>query len=317
MKTSRSDDWALLAALDLDIVRPGFAGGFLRASHERRQVITAYLACAEDCLGRAEVADFLSSADHRSILRATFTTLGQGMRRALSRSGNRTHPRRYYRDLNVALVEGSKHVRQAIMQSQALGPAKLALIQRLPEELCDVRLLVRLDECIFVDDLLGAIDAIVAGGVDRAAFMNALLTSTVEPVQVVQKWTLRLSFSPGPVIESSCFRPVRDGRELRQVALRYRNCSRRYVINCLSGQSAFGEYTAADGRQVLVLAEKRNGEWYLEGVYAARNRDVPTDLREEATAFAAENDVPSHRQTRPKNGPMAALRRVNRAVFDW
>lgn len=317
MNTSRHDDWALLSALDLDIVRPGFAGAFLRASHERRQVITAYLAGADAEANSAEIADFLMSADHRSILRAAFAEPGRGLRRALGKSGTRTHQRRYYRDLNTALADGPAHVRAAIMQSQVLDAGQLSLINALPPRICDIRVLDRMSDTLFVDDLLGAINMIMDSGVDQVAFVEALIRSKVEVQEVIQRWTLRLPFPEGPIPASREFRPITNGRELREAALRYRNCSRRYVIDCLAGKCAFGEYTAPDGRQVMALMEKRHGQWYLEGVYTTRNRKVAEDLRGTATAFAAERDVPTHRQTRAKNERLSALRRINRAVFDW
>jgi hypothetical protein len=81
--------WALDSVAELDRHAPGFAGSYLRASDERRQVIAAYLAVAPipfDDGHRARLsADFLGGADHRAILRAGFGSVPVGLRGALAR----------------------------------------------------------------------------------------------------------------------------------------------------------------------------------------------------------------------------------------
>ena len=133
----------------------------------------------------------------------------------------------------------------------------------------------------------------------------------------MQRWTLRLPFPNGPIPAQRGFRPIKDGIELREAALRYRNCSRHYLLGSLTGDSAFAEYCHDDGRLALIRFERRDGIWFLDGAYVARNRTVPGDIKEAVHLLAGRYGIVEHRAKSSRDDEMAALRRFSRSIFDW
>lgn len=105
MKITSIDGWVLDTITAYDSVYPGFAGGYLRASNERRQVIAAFLAVTQvDLEEQCEAAVFLATADHQTILALAFGRRVPGLRRALAKSGAKPHEAEYYRALADALM---------------------------------------------------------------------------------------------------------------------------------------------------------------------------------------------------------------------
>ncbi|WP_072896076.1 MULTISPECIES: hypothetical protein [Sphingobium] len=310
--------WVLNRIVQLDFARPGFAGSYLRASAERRQVIAAFLAAVR--VGRekeGEAAAILATADHRSILAHAFGKVPLGLRRALAKSGPQPYDPAYYRDLHTALACGPQHVVTAIMQSCKLGPDSLSIITMLPPDICDHRIIHRIEGRQQAEDLALVVSMMAARGIKRSEFVGALLKSKRSLKKVVQHWALQIPFAPPPIPEADGYRPIRNGAELRRTALRYQNCSRRYMTDSIGGANAFAEYTDADGRQALLCLEKRDGTWTVDGVYVRRNRQVPGDLNETVRQFAARYGILERRHSERKDDATAALKRFTRSIFDW
>lgn len=312
------EGWALNRIAELDLALPGFAGAYLRASAERRQVIAAFLSLSNhERRVSLEVATFLMRGDHEAILLRASARPVRGFRRALAKGGAQPHEPEYYRNVRDALCGGPRPVVNAIMQADALGPERLEIIQFLPDWLCDQRIIARLNGKDQAADLVKVIELMVRKGIDRTSLVNALLKSKASLRTVVQRWSMRIPFPVGPIPASRNYRPIANGGELRAVALRYQNCSRRYMVDSLAGENAFGEYTHHDDRQALVCFNQNDGMWSLDGAYVRRNRRVADDLNEAVRQFSADHGVVAHRPSRNRDDDISALRRFNRSVFDW
>ena len=310
--------WVLDLVAHLDVACPGFAGAYLRASTERRQIIAAFMAAVRiGREGEREAAAMLVTADHRTILEHAFPTVPMGLRRALGKSGPQPHEPAYYRDLHQALLSGQRQVTAAIMQSPKLTPDRLAIISALPADLCDARIVHRVEARADAHDLTLVTSLLAERGIDRAEFIDALRRSTAPLKKVVQRWALQIPFPPHPIPAAKGYRPIRDGRELRKVALAYQNCSRRYTNASITGENAFGEFTDDDSQTALICLQKHEDIWTLDGVYVRRNRQVAADLDKRAREFAARYGILERRYTTGSDDATAALKRFTRSVFDW
>lgn len=312
------DGWLLDEAVVFDLAYPGFVGFLLRASIERRHVCAAFLAVSKiKEADQAEAAAFLVQADHRAILMAAFQRVPRGLRRALGKSGPKSHDAAYYKCLYRALATGPAHVIAAVQRMESLSPGHLTMIEMMPADLCDHRIVARLQGQDQAGDLVKAVRLMARNGIDRPSLVSALARSTAPIESVIQRWMLRLPFPPGPIPQQSGFRPLKDGIELREAALRYRNCSRHYLMGSLTGESAFAEFRHADGRLAMVRFERRDGIWHLDGAYAVRNRSIPADIKEAVETLAGRHGVVEHRAHNSPNDDMAALRRFGRSIFNW
>lgn len=312
------DGWLLNEAVALDLARPGFVGSLLRASTERRHVSAAFLAVSNiKEADRAEVATFLARADHRTILTAAFQEVPRGLRRALGKSSPKSHDAEYYKRLYRALALGPAHVVATVQHMESLSPGRLTMIEMMPADLCDHRVVARLQGQDQASDLVKAVRLMAQNGIDRPNLVSALARSTAPIERVIQRWMLRLPFPPGPIPQQSGFRPLKDGIELREAALRYRNCSRHYLMGTLTGESAFGEFRHADGRLAMIRLERHDGIWHLDGAYAPRNRSVPRDIKEAVELLAGRHGIVEHRAHKAREDDMAALRRFGRSIFNW
>jgi len=312
------DGWLLNEAVALDLACPGFAGFLLRASIDRRHVCAAFLAVSKiNDEDRGEAATFLRHADHRTILTAAFQRVPSGLRRALGKSGEKSSDTAYYKRLYRSLASGPAHVVRAIQRMDKLCPIYLAMIEMLPNDLCDHRIIGRLHGQGKAADLIKAVNLMEKRGIDRPALVEALVKSTASIESIMQRWTLRLPFPNGPIPAQRGYRPIKDGIELREAALRYRNCSRHYLLGSLTGDSAFAEFCHHDGRLALIRFERREGIWFLDGAYVARNRTVPADIKEAVNSLVGRHGIIEHRSARTRDDEMAALRSFTRSIFDW
>ena len=299
----------------LDAASPGFAGHYLRSSNERRQVVAAFLAVTElDAETSGEAAEFLMTADHRSILHLAFGCVPRGFRAALGRSGPQPHDKGYYHQLFDLLATGPRHVIAAILQSAALDPERLAIVTNSPADLCDTRILSKLKDRKHATDVALSIDLLHRRSVDRTAVVEAL-RRTDKVNETIKRWALRMSFPPGPIPASDGYRPIRSGIELTAIARKYRNCSRTFFASLMTGSHAFGEL-CHEGEEVLLSFDRIQGVWITDGVYSYRNLAVHAGLSRAAFAFAARHGVPDRK---PDNSDKAvsALRRLARFHGDW
>ena len=302
-------------ALLLDGARPGFAGHYLRSSNERRQVVAAFLAVTElDAETLGEAAEFLMAADHRSILHLAFGSVPHGFRAALGRSGPQPHDSGYYRQLFDLLSTGPRHVIAAILQSAALDPERLAIVKNSPDDLCDTRILSKLKDRKHAADVALSIDLLHRRGVDRTELIGAL-RRTDKMNETIKRWSMRMTFPPGPIPASDGYRPIKSGIELTAIARKYRNCSRGFFASLMSGSHSFGELRH-EGEEVLLSFDKIQGMWIIDGVYSFRNLAVHAALSRAAFAFAARHGVPD-RKPDSSDKAVSALRRLARYSGDW
>jgi hypothetical protein len=311
--------WALDAIAHLDGYWPGLAGHFLRASDERRQVIAAFVAAVRIEADEAAVAgEFLAAADHRTILHLAYGDVPKGLRGALARSGSQPHEPTYYVDLFNILFDPAQHrVAEIIRRLPTLDRTRIDIARLLPPEICFVSVIMRLDDVEEARDLVQAVGIMEERGVSRANLVRALGTSKEADLgKVVGRWALAMSFPSNPIPACAGFRPIRNGRELRRVALQYRNCGRRYLTQALEGDNAFGELQHA-GSSVLLHLVKRDGVWTYESAYAARNKPVAADVASAAERFAARHGIVRTPRFSSGQKGLAPLQRLGALHGGW
>lgn len=307
--------WMLDRIALLDEAKPGFAGHYLRASDERRQVTAAFLAVAVlDGDDTDEAAEFLIRAGHRTILHRAFGSVPPGLRAALGRSGPQPHEPEYYRHLFDLLSDGARHLIEAIWRSAILNPDRLAIITGCPVDLCDTRILDKVRDRKHATDVALSIDLLNRHGVDRSMLVEALRRAD-SINDAIKRWSMYMAFPSGPIPAADGYQPVRNGIELSEVARRYRNCVRGYFSSAMTGGHAFGEFRH-EGAEVLISFDKTDGMWIADGVYGFRNLAVDAGTSRAAFAFAARHGIPDRR---PDRGDKAveALRRLARFHGDW
>ncbi|MEG8223619.1 hypothetical protein OSJ57_23905 [Sphingomonas sp. HH69] len=309
--------WMLDQIVHLDEVRPGLAGQMLRASAERRQVTAAFLAVTDqESQAPADTAAFLACANHCAILGRAFGSVPDGLRGALRRSGPQPHDPKFYSRLFKHLVDSPRHITTAIARSEKLDQERLAVMEALPADLCDARIVARIDDRKRAADIVLAIDLMERRGLCRKSVVEGLLRSSRPIAKVVRRWSLNMPFPPGPIPACQGFRPITNGIELRRVAKQYRNCGRNYLMPVHCGNHAFGEFSHG-GREVLISFDRANGMWIADGVYGFRNRDVHPDISAAAYAFSARRGVPAHEIRNRGDQGVEALRRLALRFVDW
>lgn len=306
----------------LDLHCPGFAGHFLRASDERRQVIAAYLAmkrhhqsdgrCGEYKSAREqEIARFLSSANHFNILKAAFASVPKGLRGALSRAGSQPHKPRFY-FLLVHLLRGQRRpaLAKAIQRLRRIDLRSLEIACVLPAELLHTDMVSRVRDRTEARNIAAAVGLLRCHVSDKVAFASALraLCRRGDMQDFFAKWVLKCEFARSPIPASDNYRPIEDGSTLARKALEYRNCSRSYAADLLEGSVSLAEYVTEHGSAIIYL-QQRDGVWLLDDVYARRNRDVDPRLRSDAVEYLRSRGILERRVSAGKLTPHAALRR--------
>jgi hypothetical protein len=307
------DGWALDTVVALDAHSPGFAGAFFRASAERRQVIAAALAVAAPATPReaALFAEFLSGSRHRDILSRTFGELPTGFRGALRRSGPKPHPRNFYRVLHQIFSDNT-HVAAAVRQLDTIDFVRLRVAQRLPRDLCSATLVQLIGDPRMSADVAALVRLFERSGVDRSSLAAAVRRVTTEKAlsELWDRWSEKLPFPDHPVPPADHYVPVRTGAELRRLALKFRNCARRYLANVMQREAAFAEFRFRDERGVVHLA-RRGGQWTLSGIFGFDNEMVSTALRSAATEFLGNHGIDTQSRARGAGGEWEVLRRLS------
>lgn len=309
--------WSLSYIVALDMQRPGVAGEFFRASAERRQVIAALLSTKPEPPRHdeaSELAKLIGEADHGEILTAAFGNVPCGLRGALARSGPQPHPRSFYRVLFQLLSSPEARVRPVIKQLTTLDLMRLRIVQLLPADVCTANLVELMGSVRMASDVAKLIELLTKGGIDRRALTQALgrVCSDHQLAELWDRWTQKLNFPPHPVPASELYIPIQNGAELRRLALRYRNCARRYLSQVLDGEDAFAEFGVGPKRAVIHLS-KADGVWVLQGLFGKDNGMVAPEVRSAAVAYLTDQGVRSSNAPRNRGGEWAVLRRLSRA----
>ncbi|GAA0677852.1 hypothetical protein FHT00_003606 [Sphingomonas insulae] len=314
--------WTLDIAVELDRHSMGFAGYFFRASDERRQVIAAYFAMrmpqvdVMESSAMTEHAQLLLKADHQHILIEAFGKVPVGLRPALARAGGQPHEPRFYRYLHDLLTNPPHQMlASALGQIGKIDLTRLRVLKRLPEDLAYGRLAVIMRDVDYVTSALSLIDLLVSANVDRDALTGALVKveSRSQLSAFWRRWALKTTFPSHPVPPSSFYAPIQDGHALKASALRFRNCSERYLAAVLEGKAAFAEFEHVDQHVVVHLLNRR-GEWMFESAYGRQNRNVSAAVRSEVLEYLASHGVFERCDRQKAPGRWEALRDLTSRV---
>jgi hypothetical protein len=277
-------EWAISLAVQIDCYQPGFCGELLRVSAERRQVLAAYLTSKPPSEGEmADVGHFLRTADHRAILAAAFDAVPTGFRRALRRSGEHIHERRFYQRLHQLLTKPPhRKICRCIARLSKLDLTALDIVASLPHTICEANVVTAIESAADVADIVAGFRLLTSRGVDETALASAITEVRTEREfrSLWRTWVLKAKAPEHPIPLCEWYRPITTADELRKLAIRYRNCARRYLTDLLDEGAghAFAE-VKSDGRGAVVHLEKEGHEWRLEGIYGPRNSRAPQSLQ--------------------------------------
>lgn len=323
-KIASAQGWALDIAVELDRYSIGFAGRFLRASDERRQVIAAYFAMrlppanALESSAMNEHAELLLEANHRRILADAFGSVPAGLRQALARSGSQPHDRQFYVKLHDVLTcPPHASFKAALGQVGKLDLTQIEILQRLPQRCCSARVAQIMGTVEYAERALALVGLLAASGVDSNALTAALATidSRHQLRDFWQRWALKASFPEHPVPEGPNYRPVCSGAELAAMSLRLRNCGTRHLAGILEKKSAFAEAGDGKGRVVVHLKCVR-GKWVIDDVYGPRNGSA--DSRSEKLIIDHLGKWGVHEVSQgPSAGAWDPLRRLTSSYEVW
>lgn len=312
-KASTTTNWALTRIVELDEVRPGLAGHFLRSSDERRQVIAAYLAVpkTDPVLPHIE-AELLATGSHGDILLAGYGSVPVGFRSALARAGRQAHPRRFYRYLHALLM--SRHARDVIAslaQQPVLDLMRLRVMRTLPGEIRTPRIVAIHRDIDHARQTVSLFRLFTENGVDADCLAQAIRASET-PGGLSRCWRRameRLHFPSPPIPACAEYRPIENGGELKVTALGFRNCMRRYLTDCLEGNRAFG-VLSTPAEEVIVHLRQREDVWYFEDCNTRGNRPVAPAGEAMAADFMRSYGIVSYQREPTAAGKWEPLREL-------
>ena len=276
--------WSVDLALEIDRAVPGFCGAFLRASGERRQVITAYLAAKPPHQEQmADTGRFLLAATHRAILVAAFDEPIARLRGALRRAGDTTHDRRFYLLLRRLLARPRhQQVKPVLARLSSLTTLKLRILHLLPETICHVAVVECIKNLRHAFDLAIAYRLLVSRGVNEAELASAIVRvrDVYGYARVFDKQLLKCNGVVHPVPASEHYRPICSARELQAIARTYHNCARNHLVDLLeeAPRRAFAEVIHG-GEGAVVHLTREGSQWRLEELVGPRNARVSRAMR--------------------------------------
>lgn len=263
----------------------GFAGDFLRFGQERLQVVSAYLATKKPAVGEmADVGEFLSRADHTTILSAAHDgNMPTGLRRALRRIGASAQDQRCYTLLHQLLAHPPHAALvDCIYRLSSINRSKLLIARLLPDVLCRPNVVEAIKDVAGACDVTAAYDLLVARGVDAEALAEAIckVRSERELMNLWHRWLMKADCPDHPIPGSNAYEPITSGEELHRLSLKFHNCaSKRYLLSVLSGEDAMAIFSH-EGKSAMVHLRYSEGRWRCEGAYGPRNAPPPSALRE-------------------------------------
>lgn len=310
----RSMSWALARITELDVIAPGLAGSFLRASDERRQVLAAFLAVEGDRRPPdQEVAQILKRSRHDALLHLAYGDIPIGFRSALGRAGRSIHPKRFYRYLFLVLsTRGEHRSHDVVQQLPTLEPSRLRVLRALPERLRAARLVALHRDVTHARETAELYRLLTDIGADGEALAKALreVDTARQLSECWRRWSWRVRFPEPPVPASPTYAPVTEAAELKRLALRFRNCGRRYLADVLEGRHAFAIFCSDAGEAVIHL-RRREERWWLKDAIGRRNLPISSALRREVEAHLAHHGVERLPPHKPERGPWDVLREVS------
>ena len=296
--------WLLFKAVEIDTDYPGFAGHVLRCSSERRHVIAAYFSRSAPALKFDTVADtglFLSHASHDEILRAAFTSVPVGYRKALGRGGAQPYPRRHYSYLHALMSSDRRpSMTRLIPQLVTVNPSRLRVARALPNDLRVASLVMAIKDPRLARDLGDLVNLLEQAGSDRQAMVRSIagIKTFSELREWARRWAFRVRLPEHPVPSCEGYTPVRTGDELKKLALRHRNCARNYLANALERRSAFAVVNQGKSEAIVHLICEAD-EWVLDEIYGTENAEADVSLVQRAETHLARHGI-SRRGQRPR-----------------
>lgn len=294
----------------MDIEQPGIAGHFIRASHERKQVISFSLATAGKKLSLESY--WLTNAGHGEILERSTGQRIFGLRRALKRSKHTSHPRVFYLTLIKILTYITAKERRVFSRLDALDIDLLRRWQICPPSLRTDLFISAFRDSNDLCELLDAIVVIKQAGGDEAAIFSELrrARSRSDIARSMRLAVANLSFGPPPAPGDEILTPIVNVAELRKTARELRNCAAAYDLDVLDGLSYFYAIDC-DGKRGMVHLEREKRTWLVNDVTGMTNSALPASLADRVLNFFANHGIHAGPDCRPSKWDV--VRRVCRA----
>jgi hypothetical protein len=311
-----NNGWALNVATAFDVVAPGFAGGYLRASPRRRQVIHAALAQmpsisktaerpipggAIDPIDPAEVWALLTGRE-RSVIDRYYGECPAGFLRALGKLGAGAHWPNFYRRL-FSVFDGTDcaDTARALAHLDRIDDDRLTVAKLLPPQWCLPGVIAKLDNPDHARKFLrslhlirqwcsDATDAAIDDGIRRIGRDGS-------PAKFIAGWVRRSTFGSGPLSDSDALRQIRHAPDLERTGVRFRNCLKDQIGDILARTSVF-YVTVSLSKPVIIHLQRDQADapWVLEDFYIRNNRPLPEELREQAEQVLRNHGFDPHQR---------------------
>lgn len=255
---------------------PAPHGAFLVASAERRHLICLALIGREPTAAALEPA---LTAPTKEAIRALLADAPEGLERALRRMGEEAWPEAAYRQLLVVLADPFRA--RIVNHAQALDPESVVGTANLPSVVaraCGGRLKVGEAQARL---LCEAFEAVVRRVGPERAEAVAARWGRAGSVKQLFEWAAEdiLSDVPTPPFPTAeGLKLLATKGEIREAAIRYRNCLRSYLAEAVSGESVFFEWLGPPAAIVQVSRDPVFG-WRLSEVRGHNNETVAAEYR--------------------------------------
>ena len=312
--------WLLHAVADLDTLSPGAAGHVIRASAERRHIISSLLSVSPAQAFGADLGQFIQTAGHDQMIKVAFGAVPHGYRRVVARIGQHTQPRRFYPYLAKLLSSpGRIEMARVVRRLPRVTWPRLQILRSLPEDLRHPQLVDVIDNKGQARDLSAVVQLLAEHGACRREMAGALasLRSAEAIPGFALRWSLKIAFPRHPVPASAFYQPITTGEQLQASARRYRNCSRSHLVRIVENRSSFAEFRHDDLGTAVVHLVRDEDRWLLEDVYGPANERPSAALEQAVEAYLEMQGIT---RTRPVtfDTPFASLRRLTgRFDFDY
>jgi hypothetical protein len=256
---------------------------FLTADSARRHLLCLRLAQGEP----RHLARIAETALHAPLKRAIAEVLlapPPGLRRALEHMGVIAWPRSAY----LALLDLLAHPEAAKVLRHAANVTvqRTEALTALPRPMLDAgggRLGLDLERAQLAREIYDGL--VLRDGHETAAMAArrwARAPSMKDALGLMQQ-DMVPTLPPAPFVGTSRLRPLKSEAEMREAALRYRNCLRDCIASAATGESAYYEWM---GEPKAVVEITRDGlfGWRLCQVRLADNAAVPEPARQSISA---------------------------------
>lgn len=250
--------------------------GFLAAPSARR-----HLACITLALGRdvVRLADVLSDARTRDVIRVALGRKEPGLERALTRLGETAWSADAYRRLMDLLADPKAG--KILRHAEAIPVAAIERLGRLPAPMgraLAVSLAITDDAARAVGEGFDAIAFRDGPDVAAAAAARWAAAETEEALFAAVKVDLYPELPALPFAGTPRLKPLATKAAMREAARRFGNCLADRVEHAAAGWSAYYEWTDEGGAIAEVTRDAIHG-WRLSEAKAAHNEPLDKDAR--------------------------------------